>query len=35
MFRFPHDPTDEWRITCLGNAGFAAALTWEVDSHKE
>ena len=35
MFRFPHHPADEWRITCLGNAGFAAAIAWEVDSRKE
>ena len=34
-FRFPHDPADEWRITCLGGAGFAAAIARETDSGEE
>ena len=28
-FRFPHLPADRWRIECLGDRRFAAALAWE------
>ena len=31
-FRFPHQPADTWRLTCLGDARFAAALAWEISS---
>ena len=34
LFRFPREPADEWRITCLGDARFAAAIAREVDSDK-
>ena len=30
IFRFPHLPADTWRIECLGDDGFSAALAWEV-----
>lgn len=32
IFRFPHKPVDKWRLECLGDAGFAAALACEIDS---
>ncbi len=31
-FRFPHAPSDEWRLLDLGEARFAAALAYRVSS---
>ena len=30
IFRFPHLPADTWRLECLGDDGFSAALAWEA-----
>ena len=30
-FRFPHEPVDTWRLACLGDSGFAAAIAYEFD----
>ena len=32
IFRFPHAPAAKWRIKDLGEARFAAAIAYEVDS---
>ena len=32
MFRFPHAPSDEWRLLDLGESRFAAALAYRVPS---
>ena len=29
-FRFPHLPSSSWRLECLGDSRFAAALAWEL-----
>ena len=34
-FRFPREPGNEWRIACLGDARFAAAIACEVDPGTE
>lgn len=34
-FRFPREPADEWRIACLGDGRFAAAIACELVSGKE
>ena len=31
VFRFPHLPADRWRLECLDDVRFAAALAHEVD----
>ena len=30
-FRFPHEPADRWRLASLPDAGFAAAIAYEID----
>ena len=32
LFRFPHHPVNEWRLDCLHDTRFAAAMAWEVGS---
>ena len=35
LFRFPHAPSDEWRLLDLGEPRFAAALAYRVPTSAE